>query len=160
MKPIIVVARFFLGLIFHTFGLNGFLNFIPSLSAIRNGGPVRRRAFLRLPLSGPDISAPDHFGSSAPAQSLCPARTDAACSDHRQHPAHSHSDASERSASGDRRDRALDCRVFERPFRFRRSLAGAHSSSGRSINKPGEFYAQDCHYHWKHPTGPQRRGGG
>ncbi len=42
MKIITVIARFLLGLIFLVFGLNGF------------------------PLSGPDISAPGHFGGLAP----------------------------------------------------------------------------------------------
>src|SRR2546421_9061926 len=69
------------------------------LSAVRNGWPVRRGA-LCLPLSGPDISAPDYFGDSAPGESLRPARADAARSDHRQHFAHSHINASERSAAG------------------------------------------------------------
>src|SRR5439155_14595139 len=96
----------------------------------RNRRPVRRGA-LCLPLLGPDISAPDHFGGPAPGQSLRPTRADATRSDHRQHPAHSHLDASERSASGSRRDGALDRRVSERPLRLRRSLPTA----GCSLNK-------------------------
>ena len=134
MKIITVIARFLLGLIFLVFGLNGFLHFIPALSAFRNGRPVRRGA-LCLPLSGPDISAPNHFGGPAPGQSLRPTRADAARSDHRQHSAHSHLDASERSASGSRRDGAVDRCVPERPLRFRRSLPTARSGSGTAITK-------------------------
>ena len=117
MKITTVIARFLLGLIFLVFGLNGFLHFIPSLSAVRNGRPVRRRAF-RLSLSGPDISAPDNFGGPASGQSLRPSRADAARSDHRQHPALSHLYASERSASGSRRDGAMDRCVPECPLAF------------------------------------------
>src|SRR5437016_2762469 len=98
----------------------------PQLSADRNGGPVRRGAF-RLPLSGPDISAPNHFGGPAPGQSLRPARAYPARSDHRQHSAHSHIDAPKRSAFGSGRDGAVDRCLPERPLCFRRSLPAARS---------------------------------
>src|SRR6266566_7405313 len=94
------------------------------LSAVGNGWPVRRGA-LCLPLSGPDISAPSHFGGPAPGQPLRPTRADAARSDHREYSAHSHIDASERSASGSRRDGAMDGRVSECPLRLRRSFPTA-----------------------------------
>ena len=131
MKIITVIARFLLGFIFLVFGLNGFLHFIPSSPPVRNGRPVRRGA-LCLPLSGPDISASNHFGGPAPGQSLRPTRADAARSDHRQHSAHSHIDASERSASGSRRDGALDRCVSERPLRFRRALPTARCSLNKN----------------------------
>src|SRR4029077_1038906 len=90
---------------------------------------------LRVPLSGPDISAPDHLGGSVATQSLHPARTDAARSDHRQHSAHSHLDASERSGPGSGRDGAVDRRVPRRPVRVRRSLPTARAGRGASISK-------------------------
>src|SRR5246500_1878219 len=101
------------------------------LSALRNGRPVRRGA-LCLPLSGPDISAPNHFGGPAPGQPLRPTRADATRSDHRQHSAHPHIDASERSAFGYRRDGALDRGVSECPLRLRRSLPTAGCSLNRN----------------------------
>src|SRR5947208_5783527 len=101
------------------------------LAALRNGRPVRRGA-LCLPLSGPDISAPDHFGGPAPGQSLRPARADATRSDHRQHSAHSHIYASEWSAFGSRRDGALDRCVPERSLRFRRSFPTARCSLNKN----------------------------
>ena len=123
MKIITVIARFLLGFIFLVFGLNGFLHFIPS------SPPPERLAnssdSLCLPLSGPDISAPDHFGGPAPGQSVRPTRVGVTRSDHRQYPAHSHLDAPEWSAFGSRRDGAVDRRVFERPLRFRRALPTA-----------------------------------
>src|SRR5881398_1554000 len=100
------------------------------LAALRNGRPVRRGA-LCLPLSGPDISASNHFGGLAPGQSLRSTRADATRADHRQYSSHSHINASERSASGSRRDGAMDRRVSERPLRLRRSLPTA----GCSLNK-------------------------
>ena len=134
MKTTIVIVRLLLGLIFLVFGLNGFLHFIPQLSAVRNGRAVYWSA-LCLPLSGPDISAPDHFGGPAPGQSLRPTCADAARSDHRQHSAHSHIDASERSAFGSRRDGAVDRCVPERPLRFHRPLATARPGSGAAATK-------------------------
>src|SRR6267378_2889141 len=101
------------------------------LSAVRNGWPVRRGA-LCFPLSGPDLSASNHFGGPAPGQSLRPTRADATRSDHRQHSAHSHIDASERSAFGPRRDGALDRCVPERPLRFRRSVPRARYSLSKN----------------------------
>src|ERR1700730_15114552 len=101
------------------------------LSAFRNGRPVRRGA-LCLPLSGPDISAPNHFGGPAPGQSLRSTRVDPARSDHRQHSAHSYIDAAERSASGCGRDGALDHCVPERPLRFRRTLSAARCSLNKN----------------------------
>src|SRR4029077_16215077 len=83
----------------------------------------------------PDIFASNHFGYPAPGQSVRPTRADAARSDHRQHFAHSHLDASERSAFGPRRDGALGRRVSERPLRFRWALAAAGPSSGVAISK-------------------------
>jgi hypothetical protein len=65
MKITSVIARFLLGLIFLVFGLQWLPPLHSQFSAVWNGWPVRRGA-LCLSLSGPDISAPNHFGGAAP----------------------------------------------------------------------------------------------
>src|SRR5207248_4056982 len=94
------------------------------VSAFWNRRSVRRRT-LCLQLSGRGISAPTDFGGPAREQSLRPARPRPARSGHRQHSALSPIDGSGRSATGSRRDGAVDRRFSERPLGLRGPLAAA-----------------------------------
>ena len=136
MKITAVIARFLLGFIFLVFGLNGFLHFIPAPPP-----PAGTAGQFVGALLVSNYLVVVFLLQIIPAvlllyQSLCPTRADAACSDHRQHSALSHIDGSERSASGYRRDGAVDRRVPERPHRVRRPLPAACPSLNARIRNP------------------------
>ena len=131
MKITAFIARFLLGIIFLVFGLNGFLHFIPSSPPSGTAGQFVGALFVTHYLV-PIFLLQIISAVLLLVNRYVPLRADATCSDHRQHSAHPHIDASERSAFGYRRDGALDRRVSQCPLRLRRSLPTARCCLNRN----------------------------
>ena len=132
MKITTVIARFLLGLIFLVFGLNGFLHFIPSPPPSGTAGQFVGALFVSnylvvvflLQLISAVLLLINRYVPLA-LTLLAPIIVNIL--------ALSHPDGSERSASGDRRDGAVDRRVPERPLRLRWALAAARPSLNTRI---------------------------